>query len=338
MIETYAFAGFESWGRVVDERLQAQGFVRAERLADADAVITYCVTQTELEDVYFDTDGVVQVAKPGAVVIDLSASTPSFAREIGAVATVNDLHFAEAPLAVCDMFADDALADAGNLVGFVSGDDTAVRLALPVVRALAATVHETGVAGSAQLAKAAWTLRATSCLAAAVEAQALFHVAQHAGLAFDAGLSAPGSDAFADAWRAIVEERFEGTYTVEILLAELSAALMAADDYELILPHAESCAHMLELMALIGGADKSPAALSLAYGDEAACAAHGLDWTRAEQAYSDGFDDDEYDDDLYDCDFDCDDCDDDCCNEDTCSSGRSHRHGHGGLYSGFSMN
>lgn len=336
MIETYAFAGLESLGRVVDGRLQQQGFVRAERLADADAVVTYCVTQTELEDVYFDTDGVVQVAKPGAVVVDLSASTPSFAREIGAVATVNDLHFVEAPFAVRDMFADDAFADADNVMSFVSGDETAVRLALPVVRALVGTVRETGAAGTAQLAKAAHTLRVAAYLTAAVEAQALFRVAQNAGIAFDAGECAPDADAFACAWRAIAEERFAGTYTVEMLLAELSAALMAADDYELILPHAESCAHMLELMAVIGGADKSPAALSLAYGDEAACAAHGLDWTRAEQAYGDAFDHDGFDDDPYDCDYD--DYDDECDDEDGCGCGCDHGHGNGGLYSGFSMN
>ena len=88
--------------------------------------------------------------------------------------------------------------------------------------------------------------------------------------------------------------RFDGTYTVEMFMAELSAALTAADDVDLILPQAEACLHLLELLAVIGGSDKAPAALALVYGEEKTCAEQGLDWTRAEQAYGDvaeGFDD-----------------------------------------------
>ena len=70
-----------------------------------------------------------------------------------------------------------------------------------------------------------------------------------------------------------------------MLLAELSAALMAADDAEVILPGVEATMHLLELLVVIGGADMAPAALSLVYQDEAAGARAGLDWTRAEVAY-----------------------------------------------------
>ena len=93
---------------------------------------------------------------------------------------------------------------------------------------------------------------------------------------------------------AVNTGRFDGTYTVEMFMAELSAALTAADDVDLILPQAEACLHLLELLAVIGGTDKAPAALALVYGEEKACAEAGLDWTRAEQAYGDA--DDELDD------------------------------------------
>ena len=50
---------------------------------------------------------------------------------------------------------------------------------------------------------------------------------------------------------------------------------------------------------VIGGADKAPSALALVYGEEAACAENGLDWTRAEQAYAseEAGEDYDYDDD-----------------------------------------
>ena len=84
-----------------------------------------------------------------------------------------------------------------------------------------------------------------------------------------------------------------------MLLAELSAALMAADDAEVILPGVEATMHLLELLVVIGGADMAPAALSLVYQDEAAGARAGLDWTRAEQAYAseEAGEDCDYDDD-----------------------------------------
>lgn len=75
-------------------------------------------------------------------------------------------------------------------------------------------------------------------------------------------------------------------------MSEVSAAIMAADDVELIIPQAESAMHLLELLAIIGGSDKSPVALALAYGEEEDCARNGLDWTRAEQAYGQGADHD----------------------------------------------
>ncbi len=61
---------------------------------------------------------------------------------------------------------------------------------------------------------------------------------------------------------AVNTGRFDGTYTVEMLMSELSAALTAADDVDLILPQAEACLHLLELLAVIGGSDKAPAALA----------------------------------------------------------------------------
>ena len=68
-------------------------------------------------------------------------------------------------------------------------------------------------------------------------------------------------------------------------MGELAAALTAADDADLIVPQAEACMHLLELLAVIGGSDKAPIALSLVYGEEKACADQGLDWTRAEHFY-----------------------------------------------------
>ena len=159
---SFVYSGNETVGAMVVSRLEAAGCTRTDDVAHAEAIITYCTSQTALEDAYFDEQGLVQAAGKGALLIDLSASTPSFARELNAVAVVSDLMSVEAPLVVVDVARADAFGDRDNLVCFVGGDEEAVAEARPVLEAIAGTVQETGGAGSAQLARAAYTLQTTA--------------------------------------------------------------------------------------------------------------------------------------------------------------------------------
>lgn len=295
MDKTFAYSGDQTVGAVVTARLIEAGCRKVENLGEADAIITYCVTQTALEDAYFDERGIVQQAHPGTLLIDLSASTPSFARELNAVAVVSDLVSVEAPLVVLDVARPDAFADKANLACLVGGDEDAVAAALPFLEAVAGDVQDTGGPGSAQLARAAYTLQTTAQVISAVEADALYRAVRRSSVPLGQRVERTGAatPVAEQVLAAVSAGGFDGTYTVEMFMAELSAALTAADDVDLILPQAEACLHLLELLAVIGGADKGPAALSLVYGEEAACAEQGLDWTRAEQAYGDGYDDDD---------------------------------------------
>ena len=126
MARSYAFCGNKRFIEEVGPRLAEAGFARVEEPASADVVITYCSSQTALEDLYFGDDGVVEQAAPGSLVIDLSPMTPSFAREVNAVATVSDLVMVEAPLVVADMVAD-SVYGRGNLSCFVACGATATR-------------------------------------------------------------------------------------------------------------------------------------------------------------------------------------------------------------------
>ncbi len=296
----YFYSGNAGFLKGIAGRLAQAGFERTDDVGAAEAVVTYCTSQTALEDAYFAEAGFVQAARSGTLLVDLSPSTPNFARELNAVALVSDLAFVEAPVVVEDVVAADAFARRENLVCFAAGEDGDVARAKPLLEALAADVRETGVSGSAQLARAAYTLQTAAQVVSAIEADALFAATLHAqtgsGLA---GLRAQGACPRAQGvLDAIAAEGFSGAYTCEMFMAELSAALMAADDADLILPQAESALHLVELLAVIGGSDMAPAALALVYGDEATCARHGLDWTRAEQTYADGEGFEEEDDDC----------------------------------------
>lgn len=305
-METYAFIGNEDVGVALEGSLAAAGFSRVEDVVRADAVLTYCIAQDELEDVYYESDGLIKSARPGTLLMDLSPSTPSFSRELEAVATVSDLAFVEAPVAVLDMTRLDAFADPSNLACCLAGEEDAVAAAMPIAEAIADAVHVTGGSGSAQVAKASYTVQAISQLVSAIEAQALRDAVRKAPAGTGANVSGSAqaqSPLGERVLAAVAAERYASAYTVEIMRADLDAALATADDADLILPQAESCQHLLELLAVIGGTDMSPASLYLVYGEEADCARHGLDWSRAEEAFG-PHDHDHGDEDDFDYDYD----------------------------------
>lgn len=283
MVKKFAVVGNEAVGDFVSRALEEAGWARTPDISDAEVVFTYCTHASALEDAYFDEDGLVKRAVPDTLLVDLSPSTPSLAREVGAVAAVNDLRFVEAPLVVSDPVAGESLVP-NNVVCLVAGDDEkAIRDASAALALICATVDECGASGSAQLAKAACTSQIASQILSAVESFALYRVSQ----------TAPGAEAFgltsvtSKVLEAIGDDRFKGDYTVEMLMGEVVAAMTVADDADLILPQLEAIMHLLEVLAVIGGADMSPAALSLIYRDEETCAKHGLDWTRAENLFVD---------------------------------------------------
>lgn len=287
MATTYLYHGDDAFLAAVQPRLEQAGFQRVADKAEASILVSFCTSSSHLEDLYFGEGGLVQDAPAGALLIDLSATTPSFARELNAVATVSDIPLIEAPFVVRDLTASSAL-DRGNLSCYVAGDADSER-ARPFLDALFGTVKVVGAPGSAQLLRAARTLQTTAYLISVIEADALYH-AQHrtaAGAGVDEGALEVESPDARRIIEAVHDGRFAGQYTVEMLMAALSSAIMAADDAELIMPQAEAALHLLELLCVIGGSDLAPTALALVYGEEGAGAAAGLDWDRAEQLYRD---------------------------------------------------
>ncbi len=285
MAKSYAYVGAPSFIGAVEGRLADAGFSRASDVASADIVVTFTTSGSALEDLYFGDEGLVTTAAPGSTLVDLSAATPNFAREINAVATVNDLIMVEAPATVRSLVAADAFARE-NLLGPVATEAELTDDVRRLLDAIFGEVVEVGAPGRAQLLRNTHTLPLAADLVSAIEAVALDDASARSVGALDADQIPLFSPVSADpVVQAVRQQRYTGDYTAEMLLAELSAALMAADDAEVMLPGVEATMHLLELLVVIGGADMAPAALSLVYQDEAAGARAGLDWTRAEQAY-----------------------------------------------------
>ena len=272
-------------GAFVSGALEGAGWTRVGDAAEADAVLTYFTHESADEDAYFETDGLIKRSRAQALLLDLSPVSPSFSREIAAVATVNELRFVEAPIVVCDPSREHAFTPDNVkclLAGYI---DENLDAAAEVARLFADDVVKAGVAGRAQLARAAWISQLSSQVLAAVESSSLYH-------AFGEPLSTiPVRDdvpEMANMLAAIDEGRFSGDYTVEMMMGDVVAAITSAEDADLVLPQLEAVMHLLELIAVIGGSDMSPAAIALLYREEQAGAEAGLDWTRAEGLFEDG--------------------------------------------------
>ncbi len=277
-------------GEALARNLMAAGLVPVASLDEADLVVTFCTSQEDLEEVYLGEGGLVSKLAEGTMLMDCSATTPSFAREMAALASINDLLPVEAPLYVRDVTAAQAFADRGNLAVLAAGEENALRACKPVLEAIADDCVFCGPAGQAQLAKCALTLQQALRIMGQVESDALCRTVAGASGADGmreavaaVGGQSPQSRALAV---AIEEGEFASDYTVEVMFCELNAALAQAEESDLITPLGEAAQYLLRLLAMVGGVDLGPAALTLMYRDEEECASYGLDWSRAEAAYT----------------------------------------------------
>lgn len=298
MMKSYYFAGNETVGAYVRGVLTAHDWVCEDAPEDAEVVITYFTSATALEDEYFGTDGIIKRAAPKTLLVNLSAATPNFARDLSAVAQVNDMRPVEAPIVVLDTTRDNAFSDSANIAAFVAGDASDIEAAADVLELIVGNAQTMGAAGSAVLARAALSIQVAAQMISAIEADALYRAIQcdpasEGDIEGSAGAASPHAE---QVLAAVAEKRFSGTYTIEMFIGELSAAMAAADDIDLVLPQLEAATRVLELLAVIGGVDMSPAALALLYRDEDEVRAAGLDWSRAAEYYSTDAQNDDVDD------------------------------------------
>ena len=213
MAKSYAYVGAPSFIVAVEGRLADAGFSQVSDVASADIVVTYATSGSALEDLYFGDEGLVTTTAPGSTLVDLSAATPNFAREINAVATVNDLVMVEAPATVRSLVAADAFARE-NLLGPVATEAELTDDVRRLLDAIFGEVVEVGAPGRAQLLRNTHTLPLAADLVSAIEAVALDDASARSVGALDADQIPLFSPVSADpVVQAVRQQRYTGDYT-----------------------------------------------------------------------------------------------------------------------------
>lgn len=170
---TLAFIGFGAMGRPMVRHLLAAGHrinvsVRrpeaadavkalgaqpchspAEAARDADVVFTNVTSTTDVEEVLFGPQGVVEGARPGTLCIDHSTISPVATRHIAERLQAAGLRFLDAPVS-----GGAAGAEAATLTIMVGGDSADLEQARPLLERLGKTIAHVGGPGSGQVAKA----------------------------------------------------------------------------------------------------------------------------------------------------------------------------------------
>lgn len=157
---------------------------------DADIVISIVGTPDDVRSLYAgesDESGVIANARAGALLIDMTTSSPALAIELAALAHERGIAMLDAPVSGGDIGARE-----GRLSIMVGGDAAAFERALPVLRCVGANIVRQGGPGAGQHAKLCNQIVIASTMLGVCEGLAY---AQRAGLDAPTVLGAIGGGA-----------------------------------------------------------------------------------------------------------------------------------------------
>ena len=119
-----------------------------EAAACSDVLITMVGYPADVQALYLGSGAIVECARPGSLLIDMTTSSPELAQRIAAAAAAKGLAALDAPVSGGDVGAREA-----KLAIMVGGEPAAFERALPVLRLMGANVVRQGGPGCGQHTK-----------------------------------------------------------------------------------------------------------------------------------------------------------------------------------------
>ncbi len=234
MVRNLLKAGFSLnvWNRTAArmEDVVAAGATACTSPADVAAqseIIITCVSDTaDVEAVVLQENGVIQGAKPGSVLIDMSTISPETTRQIAAKLGEKDVHMLDAPIS-----GGSEGAAKGTLSIMVGGDAEQFNRALPALQAMGKTITHVGETGAGQTVKLVNQILVVVTMLGVGEAL-LF--AQAGGLDLEKTLTAVSGGA-AGSWMLsnrgpqVIERDWRPGFTIDLQQKDVRLVLEAAD-------------------------------------------------------------------------------------------------------------
>jgi 3-hydroxyisobutyrate dehydrogenase len=217
-----------------------------EAAAQADVVITMLGFPRDVEETYLGKGGIVERARRGALLIDMTTSSPLLARRVAEAAAARGLAALDAPVSGGDIGAREA-----RLVIMVGGESAAFERAQPVFSVIGKNILLQGPAGAGQHCKMANQIACAVGMVAFCEALAY---AKRAGLD-PSRVHASISGGAAGSWaltnlgpRALAGDFAPGFY-VKHIRKDIGIAVASADEMGLSLPGLDCARKLYDLVA-----------------------------------------------------------------------------------------
>src|SRR5665811_559629 len=226
--------------------------------ARTDIVITMLPDGPEVEQAVLGQNGVLEGAKPGTLVIDMSSISPLVAQKAGAACEAQGVDFLDAPVS-----GGEPKAIHGTLAIMVGGKQAVFDKALPVLESMGAYVTLTGPIGAGNVTKLANQIMVASNIAAMGEALVL---ATKAGLdpevvfeAVKGGLA--GSTVLNFKAPMVIARNFQPGFRIRLHQKDLRNALAAAEALGVSLPITSLVQEMLVALMKEGMGDLDHSAI-----------------------------------------------------------------------------
>ncbi|WP_414944451.1 2-hydroxy-3-oxopropionate reductase [Amycolatopsis sp. cmx-11-32] len=218
-------------------RLEAAGGRAANGVTDAvagaEVVITMLPNHPQVEAVVLAVGGVLESAKPGTLLIDMSTIRPETSIEVAERAGEREIRVLDAPVS-----GGQAGAEQASLSIMVGGEDEDFAAALPILEAVGKTIVHVGPHGAGQVVKAANQLVVGGTYGLIAEAIVLLEASGvDAGVGLDVlagGLA--GSRILELKRKSMVAREFAPGFRIDLHHKDMGIALAAARQADIALP------------------------------------------------------------------------------------------------------
>ncbi|MCY8008264.1 NAD(P)-dependent oxidoreductase [Bacillus haynesii] len=192
----------------------------------SDVIITMVGYPKDVEEVYFGSEGIIENAKKGSYLIDMTTSKPSLAKQIEAGAKERGLYALDAPVSGGDVGAKN-----GTLAIMVGGERKAYDECYPIFSIMGENIQYQGPAGSGQHTKMCNQIAIATGMIGVAEAMAY---AKKSGLDLDNVLKsittgAAGSWSLSNLAPRMLKGDFEPGFYVKHFVKDMGIALEEAE-------------------------------------------------------------------------------------------------------------
>jgi 2-hydroxy-3-oxopropionate reductase len=245
------------------KELVASGAIACQSAKDvasrSEATITMVPDGPEVEAAIMGSDGALQGAQPGALIIDMSSISPIVSQKVGAACSAQGVDFLDAPVSGGEPKAMD-----GTLAIMVGGKEDVFKKALPLFQSMGSSAFLTGPVGAGNVTKLANQIMVAVNIAGMSEALVL---ATKAGLdpevVFNAVKGGLAGSAVLNAKAPMaISRNFKPGFRIRLHQKDLRNALLAAEFMKVSLPFTSLAQQVLMALMNNGRGDQDHSAIA----------------------------------------------------------------------------